>query len=115
LPNPTSVGSVSELRTLVGSGVDGQTLLSTIFKFEGSTTAIPNSDRWIVMVDECHMGVDQPWYYHMAGQVDDSVSLVRAFFHWANGFNPVVPNQDKSVVYLTLVIVHGGDNTGVLQ
>lgn len=39
---------------MVGSGVDGQTLLSTIFKFEGSKTAIPNSDRWIVMVDECH-------------------------------------------------------------
>lgn len=54
LPNPVSVGSVSQLRSLVGSGVDGQTLLSTIFKFEGSKTAIPNSDRWIVMVDECH-------------------------------------------------------------
>lgn len=54
LPNPVSVGSISELRSLVGSGVDGQTLLSTIFKFEGSKTAIPNSDRWIVMVDECH-------------------------------------------------------------
>ena len=54
LPNPVSVGSISELRSLVSSGVDGQTLLSTIFKFEVSKTVIPNSDRWIVMVDECH-------------------------------------------------------------
>ncbi len=54
LPNPVSVGRIAELRERVGSGVDGQTLLSTIFKFEGSRTAIPNSDRWIVMVDECH-------------------------------------------------------------
>jgi type I restriction enzyme R subunit len=29
-------------------------LLSTIFKFQGSKTAIPNSDNWIVLVDECH-------------------------------------------------------------
>ncbi len=54
LPNPTRIESVDELRTKIGSGVDGQTLLSTIFKFEGSSKSIPNSDRWIVMVDECH-------------------------------------------------------------
>lgn len=54
LPNPVSIGSISELRSLMGSGVDGQTLLSTIFKFEGSNKAIPNSNRWIAMVDECH-------------------------------------------------------------
>lgn len=54
LPNPQSVGSIRELRDKVGSGVDGQTLLSTIFKFEGSSRPIANSDRWIVMVDECH-------------------------------------------------------------
>lgn len=54
LPNPVSIGSVRELREKMGSGVDGQTLLSTIFKFEGSKKAIPNSERWIVMVDECH-------------------------------------------------------------
>jgi type I restriction enzyme R subunit len=54
LPNPQSISSIRELRDKVGSGVDGQTLLSTIFKFEGSKKAIPNSERWIVMVDECH-------------------------------------------------------------
>lgn len=54
LPNPTRIESVSDLRKKMGSGVDGQTLLSTIFKFEGSTTPVPNSSRWIVMVDECH-------------------------------------------------------------
>jgi len=54
LPNPTPVKNIKHLRELMGSGVDGQTLLSTIFKFEGARTAIPNSENWIVMVDECH-------------------------------------------------------------
>ncbi len=54
LPNPTSVKNIKHMRELMSSGVDGQTLLSTIFKFEGSKTAIPNSENWIVMVDECH-------------------------------------------------------------
>ena len=35
-------------------GGNGQILLSTIFKFAGSKQAIPNSDNWIVLVDECH-------------------------------------------------------------
>jgi type I restriction enzyme, R subunit len=54
LPNPMPVSSIKRLRELMGSGVDGQTLLSTIFKFEGANSAIPNSENWIVMVDECH-------------------------------------------------------------
>jgi type I restriction enzyme R subunit len=54
LPNPQSISSIRDLRDKMGSGVDSQTLLSTIFKFEGSTKPIPNSERWIVMVDECH-------------------------------------------------------------
>lgn len=54
LPNPTPVKNIKHLRELMGSGVDGQTLLSTIFKFEGARKAIPNSENWIVMVDECH-------------------------------------------------------------
>lgn len=54
LPNPTPVKNIKHLRELMGSGVDGQTLLSTIFKFEGARTPIPNSENWIVMVDECH-------------------------------------------------------------
>lgn len=54
LPNPVSVGSVADLHVLIGSGIDGITALSTIFKFQGSKSPIANSQNWIVMVDECH-------------------------------------------------------------
>ena len=54
LPNPVSVGSVADLHALIGSGIDGITALSTIFKFQGSKSPIANSQNWIVMVDECH-------------------------------------------------------------
>ena len=54
LPNPIAVESIRDLRELISKGTDGLTVLSTIFKFHGSDTAIPNSGNWIVMVDECH-------------------------------------------------------------
>ncbi|MBO6561151.1 MAG: type I restriction endonuclease subunit R [Nisaea sp.] len=54
LPNPLSMESVAELRKHIHSGVGGLTVLSTIFKFANSKTAVPNSKDWIVMVDECH-------------------------------------------------------------
>lgn len=54
LPNPTQASSVAQLREAVAQGGNGQILLSTIFKFHGSRTAIPNSENWIVLVDECH-------------------------------------------------------------
>lgn len=54
LPNPTQAGSVEELREAVARSGNGQILLSTIFKFHGSRTPIPNSENWIVLVDECH-------------------------------------------------------------
>ncbi|WP_298097286.1 type I restriction endonuclease subunit R [Brevundimonas sp.] len=54
LPNPTQASSVATLREAVAKGGNGQILLSTIFKFQGSKAAIPNSDNWIVLVDECH-------------------------------------------------------------
>ncbi|WP_100259303.1 type I restriction endonuclease subunit R [Qipengyuania seohaensis] len=54
LPNPVQCGSVSALREAVNRGGNGQILLSTIFKFAGSKEAIPNSENWIVLVDECH-------------------------------------------------------------
>lgn len=54
LPNPTPVKNIRQLRELMTSGAEGKTLLSTIFKFEGARKAIPNSENWIVMVDECH-------------------------------------------------------------
>jgi type I restriction enzyme R subunit len=54
LPNPVAVEGISELRALISKGTDGLTVLSTIFKFQGSQEPIPNSRNWIVMVDECH-------------------------------------------------------------
>ncbi len=54
LPNPKQAASVSELRDAVKRGGNGQILLSTIFKFAGSKHPIPNSENWIVLVDECH-------------------------------------------------------------
>jgi type I restriction enzyme R subunit len=54
LPNPAQCGSVADLRAAVNRGGNGQILLSTIFKFAGSKEPIPNSDNWIVLVDECH-------------------------------------------------------------
>ncbi|MER8412607.1 type I restriction endonuclease subunit R [Mesorhizobium sp. M1342] len=54
LPNPQQAGSVTELREAVARGGNGQILLSTIFKFAGSRNPIPNSENWIVLVDECH-------------------------------------------------------------
>lgn len=54
LPNPNRVESVADLHKLIGSGIDGITALSTIFKFQGSKNPVPNSANWIVMVDECH-------------------------------------------------------------
>jgi type I restriction enzyme, R subunit len=54
LPNPKQASSVAELRDAVARAGNGQILLSTIFKFAGSKVAIPASDDWIVLVDECH-------------------------------------------------------------
>ncbi|MHC2423308.1 type I restriction enzyme R subunit [Bradyrhizobium elkanii] len=54
LPNPKQAASVGELREAVARGGSGQILLSTIFKFQGSKEPIPNSEDWIVLVDECH-------------------------------------------------------------
>jgi len=54
LPNPKQMESVRELRDFVHSSTQGLTLLSTIFKFEGSTKPVENSSNWIILVDECH-------------------------------------------------------------
>jgi type I restriction enzyme R subunit len=54
LPNPIAVENIASLRALISKGTDGLTVLSTIFKFQGSQEPIPNSNNWIVMVDECH-------------------------------------------------------------
>ncbi|MFK8253108.1 type I restriction endonuclease subunit R [Ancylobacter terrae] len=54
LPNPTTIDSIKDLHALIGSGKDGLTALSTIFKFQGSNQPVANSANWIVMVDEAH-------------------------------------------------------------
>jgi len=54
LPNPTQVKSLNALRRNLHQGTNGLTLLSTIFKFDGSTKPVANSDKWILLVDECH-------------------------------------------------------------
>jgi type I restriction enzyme, R subunit len=54
LPNPDRINAVSDLHKIVHSGSDGLTILSTIFKFQGSRKPVENSQKWIVLVDECH-------------------------------------------------------------
>jgi len=54
LPNPDRAASIGDLHQAMHAGTEGLTVLSTIFKFQGSDKPIPNSENWIVMVDECH-------------------------------------------------------------
>ncbi|MBF0383036.1 MAG: HsdR family type I site-specific deoxyribonuclease [Magnetococcales bacterium] len=54
LPNPDRMNAVSDIHKTVHSGSDGLTILSTIFKFQGSRKPVENSHKWIVLVDECH-------------------------------------------------------------
>lgn len=54
LPNPERMTSVKDLRGLLAVKSEGVMVLSTIFKFQGSRTAIDGSQNWIVLVDECH-------------------------------------------------------------
>jgi type I restriction enzyme, R subunit len=54
LPNPVQIDSVGGLHALIHGQSSGFTLLSTIFKFGGSTKAVPDSGNWILLVDECH-------------------------------------------------------------
>jgi type I restriction enzyme R subunit len=54
LPNPVQVGSVGGLHKQIHGQSTGLTLLSTIFKFAGSTKPVPHSAGWILLVDECH-------------------------------------------------------------
>lgn len=54
LPNPTRIDSGETLNTAIHTNNFGLTLLSTIFKFDGSKQPIPNSQNWIILVDECH-------------------------------------------------------------
>jgi len=52
--NPDQVADRGELNRRIHGDLNGLTLLSTIFKFEGSEKAVENSANWILLVDECH-------------------------------------------------------------
>ena len=54
LPNPRQIQNAQALQAAIHTTTVGLTLLSTIFKFEGSAVEVPNSHNWIVLVDECH-------------------------------------------------------------
>ncbi len=59
LPNPKQMRGIHDLQKCLHSGIQGQTLLSTIFKFEGSTKKVANADQWILLIDECHRTQEQ--------------------------------------------------------
>lgn len=54
LPNPKPIRSIREFHQTVRQGTRGLTVLSTLFKFQGSKTPLADSKDWIVLVDECH-------------------------------------------------------------
>ncbi|MEE9382705.1 MAG: HsdR family type I site-specific deoxyribonuclease [Nannocystaceae bacterium] len=54
LRNPQRANSVNELRAIIRTGSRGLTVLSTVFKFQGSKKPVPDSKNWILLVDECH-------------------------------------------------------------
>lgn len=54
LPNPVQIESNKRLIAELHRDTHGLVLLSTIHKFENSSEAVLHSDRWIVLVDECH-------------------------------------------------------------
>lgn len=72
LPNPKQAASVSELREAVARGGNGQILLSTIFKFAGSKEPIPNSENWIVLVDECHRSQEKDLGAYLQSTLPDA-------------------------------------------
>lgn len=52
--NPQQISSIEELRAKLETDTSGLTLISTIFKFQGSKTPVPSSENWVILVDECH-------------------------------------------------------------
>lgn len=71
LPNPKHAGSIKELQAALDKNSPGRTVLSTIFRFDQEDErlrsgnraerrravremAVEDSDRWVLLVDECH-------------------------------------------------------------
>ncbi len=53
--NPIPIETIQDLHSKIhGPSQGGLTLLSTIFKFADSKKPVPNSKKWILLVDECH-------------------------------------------------------------
>ena len=52
--NPKQIKRSSKLAAELHSNKHGLTLLSMIFKFQGSVTEVANGEDWILLVDECH-------------------------------------------------------------
>jgi len=99
LPNPTRVESIKALRDLIGKGTDGMTVLSTIFKFQGSDQPVPNSKNWIVMVDECHRTQEKDLAAYMRKTLPDA-----RFF----GFTGTPVKKDDRDTYANFGVVGEG-------
>jgi type I restriction enzyme R subunit len=52
--NPKQIKRSDRLLQELHSNKQGLTLLSMIFKFQGSVRPVANSEDWILLVDECH-------------------------------------------------------------
>jgi type I restriction enzyme, R subunit len=52
--NPQHISSVKDLHEAIKASSHGLTVISTIFKFQGSKVPVANSSNWVVLVDECH-------------------------------------------------------------
>lgn len=54
LRKPQQMPSIAKLRATLRGEAQGITVLTTIYKFEGSDRPVENSADWIVLVDEAH-------------------------------------------------------------
>ena len=61
------------------------------------------------------VSVDEAWNYHMATKIDCAAGILRALIGCPYGFNPVVADKYVAIFNFTLFVVHGGDDSSVLQ
>lgn len=54
LSNPKRIDSILELHKELRTKNLGLTIISTIHKFQSSNSSTENSEKWIILVDECH-------------------------------------------------------------
>ncbi len=99
LAQPDRVESIRDLRDLIGKGTDGHTVLSTIFKFQGSDQPVPSSQNWIVMVDECHRTQEKDLAAYMRKTLPDA-----RFF----GFTGTPVKKDDRDTYANFGVIGEG-------